>query len=121
MPDPARSTHAGEVVSSAQGEYIDAPHADQVLVGTIVERNYKGKTLDSIIRLPSGVELITSEFFDEHTRAASLRGGSRYQPQTSHWYFPQAYQLDQHGKYLLMAPCKDRSAGIGFRCVVDAA
>ena len=46
-------------------EYIDAPHADQVLVGTIVERNYKGKTLDSIIRLPSGVELITSEFFDE--------------------------------------------------------
>ncbi len=63
----------------------------------------------------------TSEFFDEHTRAASLRGGSRYQPQTSHWYFPQAYQLDQHGKYLLMAPSKDRSAGIGFRCVVDAA
>ncbi len=46
-------------------EYIDAPHVDQVLVGTIVERNYKGKTLDSIIRLPSGVELITSEFFDE--------------------------------------------------------
>jgi spermidine/putrescine transport system ATP-binding protein len=46
-------------------EYIDDPHADQVLVGTIVERNYKGKTLDSIIRLPSGAELITSEFFDE--------------------------------------------------------
>ena len=51
---------------------------------------------------------------------AVLRGGSYYQPQTSHWYFPQAYRLDQHGKYLLMAPCKDRSACIGFRCVVDA-
>jgi gamma-glutamyl hercynylcysteine S-oxide synthase len=62
----------------------------------------------------------TSEFHDEHTRAAALRGGSNYLPQTSHWYFPQAYQLDQHGKYLLMAPSKDRSAGIGFRCVVDA-
>ena len=62
----------------------------------------------------------TDEFFDEHTRAAALRGGSSYQPQTSHWYFPQAYQLDQHGKYLLMAPCKDRSGGLGFRCVVDA-
>lgn len=63
----------------------------------------------------------TDEFEDEHTRAAILRGGSRYQPQTSHWYFPQAYRLDQHGKYLLMAPSKDRSGGIGFRCVVDAA
>ena len=62
----------------------------------------------------------TDEFYDDHTRAAALRGGSRYQPQTSHWYFPQAYQLDQHGKYLLMAPSKDRSAGLGFRCVVDA-
>ncbi len=62
----------------------------------------------------------TDEYMDEHTRAAVLRGGSHYQPQTSHWYFPQAYRLDQHGKYLLMAPCKDRSACIGFRCVVDA-
>ena len=62
----------------------------------------------------------TDEYADDHTRAACLRGGSAYRPQTSHWYFPQAYRLDQHGKYLLMAPCKDRSGGIGFRCVVDA-
>lgn len=62
----------------------------------------------------------TDEFMDEHTRAAALRGGSAYQPQTSHWYFPQAYQLDQHGKYLLMAPGKDRSGMLGFRCAVDA-
>ncbi|BBB14542.1 formylglycine-generating enzyme family protein [Sphingopyxis sp. FD7] len=61
----------------------------------------------------------TDEYRDEHIRAAVLRGGSAYQPQTSHWYFPQAYGLDQHGKYLLMAPAKDRSAGIGFRCAVD--
>ncbi|MDY0744152.1 SUMF1/EgtB/PvdO family nonheme iron enzyme [Paucibacter sp. R3-3] len=63
----------------------------------------------------------TDEYEDEHTRAAILRGGSSYQPQTSHWYFPQAYRNDQHGKLLLMAPAKDRSAGIGFRCVVDKA
>lgn len=63
----------------------------------------------------------TDEYVDEHTRAAVLRGGSYYQPQTSHWYFPQAYRLDQHGKYLLMAPSKDRSGCVGFRCVVDAA
>jgi formylglycine-generating enzyme required for sulfatase activity len=63
----------------------------------------------------------TDEYLDEHTRAAALRGGSSYLPQTSHWYFPQAHRLDQHGKYLLMAPCKDRAGTLGFRCVVDAA
>ena len=62
----------------------------------------------------------TDEYEDEHTRAAILRGGSYYQPQGSHWYFPQAYKLDEHGKYLLMAPSKDRAGTVGFRCVVDA-
>jgi iron(II)-dependent oxidoreductase len=63
----------------------------------------------------------TDEFTDLHTRAAVLRGGSAYQPQGSKWYFPQAYRLDQHGKYLLMAPSIDRSGEIGFRCAADAA
>lgn len=46
-------------------EYLEDADDSQALVGKIVERNYKGKTLDSIIRLPSGMELMTSEFFDE--------------------------------------------------------
>ena len=62
----------------------------------------------------------TDEYEDEHTRAAIVRGGSYYQPQGSKWYFPEAYQNDQHGKILLMAPAKDRSGTIGFRCVKDA-
>ena len=62
----------------------------------------------------------TDEFQDQHTRAAILRGGSYYQPQGSGWYFPQAYRNDQHGKLLLMAPSKDRSGTLGFRCVADA-
>ena len=62
----------------------------------------------------------TDQYEDEHTSAAILRGGSYYQPQGSKWYFPQAYQNDQHGKFLLMAPGKDRSGTIGFRCVQDA-
>jgi gamma-glutamyl hercynylcysteine S-oxide synthase len=62
----------------------------------------------------------TDEFVDEHTRAAILRGGSYYQPQGSMWYFPQTYRLDEHGKYLLMAPGIDRSGTVGFRCVKDA-
>jgi formylglycine-generating enzyme required for sulfatase activity len=62
----------------------------------------------------------TDEFEDTHTRSAILRGGSYYQPQGSMWYFPQAYRLDEHGKYLLMAPSLDRSGTIGFRCAADS-
>ena len=50
-----------------------------------------------------------------------LRGGSYYPPQGSIWYFPQAYRNDQHGKLLLMAPGRDRSGAIGFRCAADGA
>jgi iron(II)-dependent oxidoreductase len=62
----------------------------------------------------------TDEYMDDHTRAAILRGGSFYQPQHSIWYFPQAYKLTEHGKYLLMAPSKDRAGTLGFRCAADA-
>ena len=61
----------------------------------------------------------TDEFVDTHTRAGILRGGSYYRPQNSIWYFPATYKLTEHGKYLLMAPSKDRAATLGFRCVVD--
>ncbi|KAA6465442.1 formylglycine-generating enzyme family protein [Acidobacteria bacterium AB60] len=62
----------------------------------------------------------TDEYRDEHTRAAVLRGGSYYQPQGSIWYFPSTYRLDEHGKYLLLSPGRDRAGTIGFRCAVDA-
>ena len=61
----------------------------------------------------------TDEYIDEHTRAAVLRGGSYYRPSGSMWYFPQNTRLDQHGKYLLIAPSKDRAGTLGFRCVLD--
>jgi formylglycine-generating enzyme required for sulfatase activity len=62
----------------------------------------------------------TDEYGDDHTRAAILRGGSAYRPQHAIWYFPQAYKLTEHGKYLLMAPSKDRAGTLGFRCAADA-
>jgi iron(II)-dependent oxidoreductase len=65
----------------------------------------------------------TNTFSDQHTRAATVRGGSPYEPQTARWYFPwgpTAYQLNHHNKYLLMAPSLDRSAEIGFRTAADA-
>ena len=85
-----------------------------------VDAHPEGVSPFGVLDLVGNVWQWTDEVHDEHTRAAVLRGGSSYQPQTSHWYFPQAYRLDQHGKYLLMAPCKDRSGCIGFRCVIDA-
>lgn len=85
-----------------------------------VDAHPKGASPFGVMGMVGNIWQWTNEFVDEHTRAASLRGGSSYQPETSHWYFPQAYRLDQHGKYLLMAPCKDRSGMVGFRCVVDA-
>jgi formylglycine-generating enzyme required for sulfatase activity len=61
----------------------------------------------------------TDEYVDDHTRAAIIRGGSYFHATTSMWYFPQAKELNKHGKYLLMSPGRDRSANIGFRCAAD--
>jgi formylglycine-generating enzyme required for sulfatase activity len=73
-----------------------------------------------VMDLTGNVWQWTDEFVDTHTRAAILRGGSYYQPQASIWYFPETYKLSEHGKYLLMAPSKDRAGTIGFRCASDA-
>jgi len=73
-----------------------------------------------VLDLVGNVWQWTDEYRDEHTRAAVLRGGSYYQPQGSIWYFPTTYRLDEHGKYLLLSPGRDRAGTIGFRCAADA-
>jgi iron(II)-dependent oxidoreductase len=73
-----------------------------------------------VLDLVGNVWQWTDEYRDDHTRAAVLRGGSYYQPQGSIWYFPPTYRLDEHGKYLLLSPGRDRAGTIGFRCVMDA-
>ena len=78
-----------------------------------------GASLFGVMDLVGNVWQWTDEYCDPHTCAAVLRGGSHYQPQGSRWYFPQAYRLSEHGKYLLMAPSLDRAATVGFRCVQD--
>lgn len=62
---------------------------------------------------------LTDEFYDQHTRAVLLKGGSSYTMTGSSWYFPQVQTLAQHGKYFLYSDGYERSATIGFRCIAD--
>jgi len=80
---------------------------------------YKEKSPFGVKDLVGNVWQWTDEYIDDHTRAAIIRGGSYYYAQTSNWYFPQAHELNEHGKYLLMSPGRDRAATLGFRCVAD--
>ncbi len=84
-----------------------------------VEAHPAGASPFGVMDMTGNVWQWTDEYVDDHTRSAILRGGSHYRPTGSMWYFPQAHRLDQHGKYLLMAPSKDRSGTVGFRCVID--
>ncbi|MDT8070621.1 MAG: SUMF1/EgtB/PvdO family nonheme iron enzyme [Terriglobia bacterium] len=85
-----------------------------------VDAHPQGQSQFGVMDMVGNVWQWTDEFTDEHTRAAIVRGASHYRPQGSRWYFPEAYKLSEHGKYLLMAPSIDRAGTIGFRCVVDA-
>ena len=80
----------------------------------------QGASPFGVLDLAGNVSQWTDEFRDDHTRAAIIRGAASYQPLGSVWYFPQTYRLDEHQKYLLMSPGRDRAGTIGFRLVVDA-
>lgn len=101
---------------------VPVPDKGHVLTGPDeVQAHPRGASPFGVMDMVGNVWQWTSAFEDSHTHSAILRGGSYYQPQGSMWYFPQAYRLDEHGKYLLMAPSLDRSGTIGFRCAEDAA
>ena len=59
-------------------EYIsNAPVDGGGFVGSVVERNYTGQTLDSLIRLENGQDLQVSEFFNEDDPDFDYRIGER--------------------------------------------
>jgi len=87
---------------------------------TDVDAYPQGASPFGVMDLTGNIWQWTDEFTDAHTRTAILRGGSYYQPQGAHWYFPQPHNLNAHNKYLLIGPSTDRAGTLGFRCVVDA-
>ena len=107
------------------GDWKDdnAPHADNgtdLPPPSNVDAHPNGASPFGVMDLAGNVWQMTDEYLDDHTRAGILKGGSHYRPQWSHWYFPQAKEVDKHGKLLLMAPSIDRAGTVGFRCVKDA-
>jgi iron(II)-dependent oxidoreductase len=98
----------------------EADHGRTMQPPSDVDAFPKGASPFGVMDLTGNVWQWTDEYVDTHTRAAILRGSARYQAAGSLWYFPTAYKLSEHGKYLLIAPSKDRSGALGFRCVMDA-
>lgn len=80
-----------------------------------------GDSVFGVSDLVGNVWQYTDEFQDEHDRYVLVRGGSNYRPKGSHWYFPQAKELNVHNKYFLFDESYERVGTVGFRCVVDAA
>ncbi|HTN33743.1 MAG TPA: spermidine/putrescine ABC transporter ATP-binding protein PotA [Marinobacter sp.] len=75
---PDFSVHEGQVLHvllRPEDIRVLMPEDEQGVAGKIVERNYKGSTLDSVIHLNDGTEVLASEFFDEDDPAFDYRLG----------------------------------------------
>ena len=95
-------------------------HGRELRGPTEVDAFPKGASPFGVMDMTGNIWQWTDEYQDEHTRAAILRGGGYYRPGVAAGISRSAYKLNEHGKYLLMAPSKDRAGTLGFRCVKDA-
>ncbi|MDX1551964.1 MAG: spermidine/putrescine ABC transporter ATP-binding protein PotA [Marinobacter sp.] len=78
LQKPAFTVREGEhvnVLLRPEDIRVLAPEDDHGLAGKVVERNYKGSTLDSVIHLEDGTEVLASEFFDEDDPTFDYRLG----------------------------------------------
>ncbi|HTJ14699.1 MAG TPA: SUMF1/EgtB/PvdO family nonheme iron enzyme, partial [Dinghuibacter sp.] len=108
-----------KVPATDRGRRISPPYAVTAFPG--------GASPFGVRDLVGNVWQWTDEYRDAHTRAAVLKGGSRYLPKGDYykgqsptgWYFPPVTDVLHYGRYLLLSPGEDRSATVGFRCVKD--
>jgi spermidine/putrescine transport system ATP-binding protein len=56
---------------------IDANASSELLTGSVIERTYKGMTLDSMIQMDYGDNILVSEFFDEDDPDTDHRIGQK--------------------------------------------
>jgi gamma-glutamyl hercynylcysteine S-oxide synthase len=88
---------------------------------TPVDAFTKGLSPYGVMDMVGNVWQMTGDLYFNGTNYFSvIRGGSYYKPDSSWWYIeggPQ--QLDKTQILLLVSPGFDRSATVGFRCVMD--
>jgi iron(II)-dependent oxidoreductase len=88
---------------------------------TPVDAFPKGQSPYGAMDMVGNIWQMTNDMYFNGTSYFSvIRGGSYYQPESSWWYIrggPQ--QLDKTQIMLLVSPGFDRSATVGFRCVMD--
>ena len=88
---------------------------------TPVDAFPKGQSPFGASDLVGNVWQMTSDMYFNGTNYFSvIRGGSYYKPESSWWYIQGGPQsLDRTQILLLVSPGFDRSATVGFRCVMD--
>jgi len=76
-PDfPVRESQRLHVLLRPEDIRVLDPDDENGVAGKIVERNYKGSTLDSVIHLADGTEVLASEFCDEDDPVLDYRFGA---------------------------------------------
>ena len=120
---PRRAPTAASIPGATSGMLPPCPRptrAAPCAVPTHVDAHPKGASPFGVMDLVGNVWQWTDEFVDEHTRARHPARRQLLSAAGIHLVLPAGLQTTEHGKLLLMAPSKDRSAALGFRCVVDA-
>jgi formylglycine-generating enzyme required for sulfatase activity len=89
---------------------------------TPVDAFPKGRSPFKVEDMVGNVWQLTNDVYDNGSyRFVIMRGGSYYNPASSWWYVKGGPQpLDKTQMLLMVSPGFDRSATVGFRCVVDA-
>jgi gamma-glutamyl hercynylcysteine S-oxide synthase len=104
------------------GNTFDSTRCNNALNSTTaVEAFPAGKSPFGVMDLVGNVWQMTADVYDNGSNFyRTLRGGSYYYPRTSEWYVVGGpWPVDQHQMLLMVSPGFDRSATIGFRCVMD--